>query len=304
MGKKKVIGFEDERCGCGKIESCASDVCVNRMARMECTDTCAHVQCANKRFQKKEYARVMPKPTVLKGWGLFAEENIAANTFVMEYVGEVITSTEANNRILKMQAEGRHDFYHMTLDSDRIIDATKFGNFVRFLNNSCDPNCVFECWEVNGEKRMGVFTTKRVNRGEELTIDYQYDQKGVKQKCYCGTKKCTGYIGWKEVDTEPINAVEIVEKVEENDSYSYSNEVEDVCFICNGSGSLAMCDFSTHAMFSCPKVYHQKCLQKSGFLNGPLPAKQYLVLAFFLHLGGFALGIIVIFVQKRQSMHA
>lgn len=84
----------------------------------------------------------------------------------------------------------------MALRSDEIIDATQKGNVTRFINHSCEPNCETQKWTVNGDLRIGFFTLRNLQAGEEITFDYQFQRYGRKaQKCYCGTPSCRGYIG-------------------------------------------------------------------------------------------------------------
>lgn len=46
---------------------------------------------------------------------------------------------------------------------------------------------------------MGLFSTKPIRKGEELTIDYKFQRYGkLAQKCFCETPSCRGYIGSRE----------------------------------------------------------------------------------------------------------
>lgn len=64
------------------------------------------------------------------------------------------------------------------LDEDRVIDATLSGGLARYINHSCNPNCVTEIVEVDREYRIIIFAKRRINRGEEvkfllsLTFDF------------------------------------------------------------------------------------------------------------------------------------
>ncbi|XP_030888172.1 histone-lysine N-methyltransferase SETD2 [Leptonychotes weddellii] len=81
-------------------------------------------------------------------------------------------------------------------DLPSIIDATQKGNCSRFMNHSCEPNCETQKWTVNGQLRVGFFTTKLVPSGSELTFDYQFQRYGKEaQKCFCGSANCRGYLG-------------------------------------------------------------------------------------------------------------
>ena len=45
-------------------------------------------------------------------------------------------------------------FYFFALSKDEYIDAFYKGNYSRFMNHSCDPNCKSEKWTVGAESRM------------------------------------------------------------------------------------------------------------------------------------------------------
>lgn len=59
----------------------------------------------------------------------------------MEYVGEVLSAYEFNQRVKRYAREKLDHYYFMALKGNEIIDATLKGNISRFINHSCDPNC-------------------------------------------------------------------------------------------------------------------------------------------------------------------
>ena len=64
------------------------------------------------------------------------------------------------------------------------------------MNHSCDPNCETSKWNVNGDVRVGLFATKDIPTGTELTFNYNLDALGnEKTKCHCGAANCSGYLG-------------------------------------------------------------------------------------------------------------
>ncbi|NWI56930.1 SET1B methyltransferase, partial [Calyptomena viridis] len=71
-------------------------------------------------------------------WGLFAMEPIAADEMVIEYVGQNIRQVIADMREKRYEDEGIGSSYMFRVDHDTIIDATKCGNFARFINHSCN----------------------------------------------------------------------------------------------------------------------------------------------------------------------
>lgn len=115
-----------------------------------------------------------------RGWGVKTLENIKKDSLVTEYVGEIITSEEAERRGKIYDAQGCT--YLFDLDYDKgdqnpyTIDAAKCGNVSHFINHSCDPNLVvFNVW-VNcldpDLPRLALFAVRDIKKGEELTFDY------------------------------------------------------------------------------------------------------------------------------------
>lgn len=96
----------------------------------------------------------------------------------MEYIGEVIGPSEFRNRVKKYSKEGHEHHFFMALKADEIIDATTKGNITRFVNHSCEPNAETQKWTVNGDLRIGFFSTRTIQPGEEITFDYQFQRYG------------------------------------------------------------------------------------------------------------------------------
>ncbi|XP_073533198.1 histone-lysine N-methyltransferase SETD2 [Phyllobates terribilis] len=176
--------------------ACGED-CLNRLLMIECSSRCPNGDyCSNRRFQRKQHADVECILTDKKGWGLRAGRDLKPNTFVLEYCGEVLDHKEFKGRVKEYARSKNIHYYFMALKNDEIIDATQKGNCSRFMNHSCDPNCETQKWTVNGQLRVGFFTTRLVPAGAELTFDYQFQRYGKEaQKCFCGSANCRGYLG-------------------------------------------------------------------------------------------------------------
>lgn len=54
------------------------------------------------------------------------------------------------------------------LDEERVVDATLCGGLARYINHSCNPNCVAEIVEVERDLRIIIFAKRRISRGEEV----------------------------------------------------------------------------------------------------------------------------------------
>ncbi|XP_055529662.1 probable histone-lysine N-methyltransferase CG1716 isoform X2 [Wyeomyia smithii] len=206
---------------------CGED-CLNKLLMIECGPRCVvGDRCTNRRFQKQEYSNCQVFRTEKKGFGIQANTPIVPGEFIMEYVGEVLNSAQFDERAELYSKEKNKHYYFMALRCDAIIDATTKGNISRFINHSCDPNAETQKWTVNGELRIGFFSTKYIMPGEEITFDYQFQRYGRRaQKCYCEAENCTGWIGGDPgSDGESEYEEEEVEESEEEDTQTAETAV-------------------------------------------------------------------------------
>lgn len=78
------------------------------------------------------------------------------------------------------------------------IDATRIGNFARFINHSCDGgNLSTTLVRSSGSvlPRLCFFASKDIKEGEELTFSYgkiRVRSKGL--PCFCGSTCCSGIL--------------------------------------------------------------------------------------------------------------
>ncbi|XP_077399006.1 histone-lysine N-methyltransferase SETD1B-A isoform X2 [Vanacampus margaritifer] len=125
-------------------------------------------------------------------WGLFALEPIAADEMVIEYVGQNIRQVIADMREKRYEEEGIGSSYMFRVDHDTIIDATKCGNFARFINHSCNPNCYAKVITVESQKKIVIYSRQAINVNEEITYDYKFPIEDEKIPCLCGAENCRG----------------------------------------------------------------------------------------------------------------
>lgn len=158
----------------------------------------ARKRCKNQCFEKREYPPLRPHRTEVRGWGLKTLAPIRKGEFVIEYVGEMIDEQEYQRRIKKMHEQKEDNYYFLTIDKDRMLDAGPKGNYARFMNHSCQPNCETQKWTVNGDTRVGLFANCDIEAGAELTFNYNLECIGKEKKiCLCGAPNCSGFIGVK-----------------------------------------------------------------------------------------------------------
>ncbi|XP_028396807.1 histone-lysine N-methyltransferase SETD1B-A-like [Dendronephthya gigantea] len=125
-------------------------------------------------------------------WGLFALEPIARDEMVIEYVGEVVRQAIADDREKRYERLGIGSSYLFRVDSDTIIDATKYGNLARFINHCCDPNCYAKVVTFESEKKIVIYSKRDIAVNEEITYDYKFPIEDEKIPCLCGAAQCRG----------------------------------------------------------------------------------------------------------------
>uniref|UniRef100_A0A914DB62 SET domain-containing protein n=1 Tax=Acrobeloides nanus TaxID=290746 RepID=A0A914DB62_9BILA len=149
--------------------------CLNRKLRMECPNRCPSGDfCTNKRLKKSLYAKVVTDFIGSEDrWGLFAEEIIENGQFIIEFIGEVITSDAMQNRKeLYAKKPGHKKTYYLGLKNGFYIDATSHGNSSRFINQSDSPNSELQTWVVDRHLRLGFFAIKTIHEGDEITCNF------------------------------------------------------------------------------------------------------------------------------------
>ncbi|XP_022410598.1 histone-lysine N-methyltransferase NSD2 isoform X4 [Delphinapterus leucas] len=257
---------EIPKCNCKPTDEnpCGSDSeCLNRMLMFEChPQVCpAGESCQNQCFTKRQYPETKIIKTDGKGWGLVAKRDIRKGEFVNEYVGELIDEEECMARIRRAHENDITHFYMLTIDKDRIIDAGPKGNYSRFMNHSCQPNCETLKWTVNGDTRVGLFAVCDIPAGTELTFNYNLDCLGnEKTVCRCGASNCSGFLGDRPKTSASLSSEEKGKKTKKKTRRRRTKgegkkPSEDECFRCGDGGQLVLCDRK-----SCTKAYHLPCL--------------------------------------------
>uniref|UniRef100_A0A3P8WLT6 Nuclear receptor binding SET domain protein 1b n=1 Tax=Cynoglossus semilaevis TaxID=244447 RepID=A0A3P8WLT6_CYNSE len=266
IGKVQILTAdlsEIPRCNCKASDEspCGPDSeCINRMLLYEChPQVCpAGERCLNQAFSKRQYSQVEIFRTLSRGWGLRCVHDIKKGQFVSEYVGEVIDEEECRSRIRHAQENDICNFYMLTLDKDRIIDAGPKGNEARFMNHCCQPNCETQKWTVSGDTRVGLFSLVDVAAGTELTFNYNLECLGNgKTVCKCGAPNCSGFLGVRPKNNPPSDdkGRKLKRRGKRKSKAVVTKEREDECFSCGDGGQMVSCKKP-----GCPKVYHADCL--------------------------------------------
>ncbi|KAI9580306.1 hypothetical protein GQX74_000299 [Glossina fuscipes] len=153
-----------------------------REAIYECNKSCqCPIDCPNRVIQRgRRNALSLFKTSNGCGWGVRTDKAMCKGEYVCEYVGEIITVEEANERGKRYDTIGRTYLFDLDYDTSSdtkyTIDAAQYGNIGHFVNHSCDPNLgVYSFWIDNLDikmPRLAFFTLRLIKAGEELSFDY------------------------------------------------------------------------------------------------------------------------------------
>ncbi|XP_013779563.1 uncharacterized protein LOC106464006 [Limulus polyphemus] len=226
---KPVSRYEATSCNCIRpkdfIEKGCGTDCLNRMMYVECTSQLCPCkeQCSNQKIQKHEWSPGLERfMTPDRGWGIRTTEPIKAGSFILEYVGEVVSDKEFRHRMAERYCNDQHH-YCLNLDSGMVIDGYRMGGEGRFVNHSCEPNCEMQKWSVNGVYRIGLFSLKDITSNTEICYDYNFHNFNLEtqQICKCGSLRCRGFIGGR---SQRLNQTQAKEEKEKNKVNSTSRE--------------------------------------------------------------------------------
>jgi SET domain-containing protein len=157
-----------------------------RSARREVSDT--------KRNARPARAYVVRRSRI-HGRGVFAARTIRKGSDIIEYRGRRISMDEADNLPDSDPDNPFHTFL-FELNDGRVIDAGVRGNAARWINHSCQPNCVpYE----DDDGRVFIEAKRTIRAGEELSYDYRLNVPGRRTArmladyaCRCGAPRCRG----------------------------------------------------------------------------------------------------------------
>lgn len=108
-----------------------------------------------------------------KGLGVFATQSIEKHTLI-EISPVIILNPDDTKLIDKTHLYN----YYFSWGEDQKSSAIALG-YVSIYNHQVDSNCYYETYFE--DKTIKIITRKRIEKGEELTINYNHDPMSEKQ---------------------------------------------------------------------------------------------------------------------------
>jgi predicted RNA-binding Zn-ribbon protein involved in translation (DUF1610 family) len=166
---KKYSNYRDD-CGCDG-DRCVADhgvrswsSCINVNQDIVCDDSICFngPECGNRMHQRLALDLI----STSVGLGVLCAVAIPKDTFIIEYVGEVLLGPDARKRDDKRYQVALKEKATWSGSMDVFIDARRCGNENRFFNHSCRPNC-------------GLYELERANTSRLILDDRYPSSTGV-----------------------------------------------------------------------------------------------------------------------------
>jgi len=119
---------------------------------------------------------VIVKDSEIHGKGIFIAADISEGEKILSIKGEVIDGYECERR-----EEEEQNVYIFWSDDNTYID-TAMTDKIKYINHDCDFNCDIVEDENNG---LMIIAYRNIKAGEELTIDYGYEE--IYEECGCNS---------------------------------------------------------------------------------------------------------------------
>ena len=120
------------------------------------------------------YDNVEVKESPVHGKGIFAVSDIPEEKIILVIEGEVIDGNECERR------EEEENNVYIFWNGDECYIDTNNSQKIKYINHDCDPNCYVE---ERDEKSLYLMSLKEIKAGEELAIDYGYEE--IYETCNC-----------------------------------------------------------------------------------------------------------------------
>ncbi|KAG7279517.1 hypothetical protein CRUP_035903 [Coryphaenoides rupestris] len=189
-----ALGCECKDCGGAPVSGCCPGASLHRMAYnqqgqvrlragepiYECNSRChCGAECSNRVVQHGiQVDLCIFKTHNGRGWGVRTMQRIKKNAFVMEYVGEIITTDEAEKR------EGSTYLFDLDYVEDvYTVDAAHQGNISHFVNHSVIDPVDTESTRMDSSFSLAPLSTMPSS-----------PKKRTRVECRCGSDSCRKYL--------------------------------------------------------------------------------------------------------------
>ena len=124
-------------------------------------------------------------------YGVYARREIGAGAFLGEYCGEIYSASEYENDPANQYAlfgSPKAFVRRIGPPFGIVIDARRYGTDMRFTRSSCHPNACLSSMTHESQARpgevidptsFGVFATRNIQVGEEVTLPWQWDHNHI-----------------------------------------------------------------------------------------------------------------------------
>lgn len=130
------------------------------------------------------------RPSSIHGHGLFAITDVPAGKFLIEYTG--MRRSGASATALHRAFDYRHRYPDGLVsvnvdkgDEECVIDPRMSGNDAKYLNHSCDPNCILVTVPLIDRYIVKVLALRPLEAGMEATVNFGRNTRASRHRITC-----------------------------------------------------------------------------------------------------------------------
>lgn len=171
-------GCGTKSCDCnGAGRECDPDYCkCLSHIDVEANGSKSKVQCRNVSLRMQNTARIVCGHSSVHGWGVYASGLVRKGDLIGQYTGEVIEQQDGERRG-RVYDQMKSSFLFNTT-AEYVVDSTRLGNKLRYINHSKNHNCSSRLMRVDGDVIVGIYASRDIMSFEELLFDYGYGKDG------------------------------------------------------------------------------------------------------------------------------
>lgn len=130
---------------------------------------------------------------------LYSKVAFSSGDIVIDYRGLWQTKDESKPIRQERSDRGETSYYLMSpAGISCTVDASATGNYARFAQHSCNPNCETQVWwERSDALHVVLIALRDIDVDEPITFRYNWYGSGMPRiACLCGAgDDCSGYVG-------------------------------------------------------------------------------------------------------------
>lgn len=112
--------------------------------------------------------------------GFFVKDDVAADSVIIEYIGNRISGRNLRRMNGSFDHHGLHPDVQVAVPSENtVIDPRGVGNIAQKVNHHCSPNARLMELQICDKRIVRIVAITEIKAGDEVFIDYHYNRRDL-----------------------------------------------------------------------------------------------------------------------------